>query len=272
MPFATFPLSPHAVFQFMPRRIIFLHHGLFGFSGLSIAGIKTRYFAGDIEHILGQGDNVVTATRVHPSASIETRARQLKAQILMRCRAMNCRDARVTIVAHSMGGLDARFMISHLGMDDRVDALITIATPHRGSAYADWAFDNLGTKLRGIAAARALNLDFRAIADLRIGAMKVFNEQTPDKPDVWYGSVATFQKASRIAPFLLIPHGVVTKREGDNDGVVSVKSAVWGDHLATWQTDHLHCVNRRFTPRTLGKSSDVSARYGELLKMIRRNV
>ena len=45
---------------------------------------------------------------------------------------------RVVIIAHSMGGLDARYMISRLGMDDRVTALVTITTPHRGSPYADW--------------------------------------------------------------------------------------------------------------------------------------
>ena len=39
-------------------------------------------------------------------------------------------SARVNIIAHSMGGLDARYMVSRLGMDDRVEALIAIAHPN----------------------------------------------------------------------------------------------------------------------------------------------
>src|SRR5262249_5187529 len=38
----------------------------------------------------------------------------------------------VHVFAHSMGGLDARYMISRLGMAKRVLSLTTIATPHRG--------------------------------------------------------------------------------------------------------------------------------------------
>ncbi len=39
----------------------------------------------------------------------------------------------MNIVAHSKGGLDARYMISHLDMGGAVASLTTIATPHRGS-------------------------------------------------------------------------------------------------------------------------------------------
>lgn len=227
-----------------------------------------RYFSGGIEPSLAQMGCMVFSTQVHPTAGIEQRARELKTQILKQTRGIGRRDARVTIIGHSMGGLDARFMIRHLGMDDRVEALITIATPHRGSPYADWVFENLGTKLRGIDLVRKLRIDLCALADLRVSAMQTFNEMTPDVGTVSYYSIATFQTPSRIAPFFLIPHKVVFAREGENDGVVSVKSAIWGTHLDTWQTDHLHAVNRRFTPRTMLKSGDVSARYAELMSRI----
>ena len=45
---------------------------------------------------------------------------------------------RVHIIAHSMGGLDSRYMISRLGMENHVLSLTTIGTPHRGTAFADW--------------------------------------------------------------------------------------------------------------------------------------
>ncbi len=43
---------------------------------------------------------------------------------------------RVDYVAHSMGGLAARYFIRHLGGDTRIRRLVTIATPHRGTMWA----------------------------------------------------------------------------------------------------------------------------------------
>jgi triacylglycerol lipase len=250
------------------KRIVFLHHGLFGFGNFEFGKVRMRYFSGGIEPSLVRAGCAVVSTHVHPTAGIEQRARELKTQILRYIRGIGRRHARVTLIAHSMGGLDARFMVTHLGMADQVEALVTIATPHRGSPYADWVFDNLGTRMRGIELVRKFKIELSALADLRIGAMSKFNERVPDEKGVGYFSIATFQKPSRIAPFLLIPHKVVFEREGDNDGVVSVKSAIWGKHLDTWQTDHLHAVNRRYTPRTLLKRADVSERYAKLIETI----
>src|SRR5690606_21994510 len=47
--------------------------------------------------------------------------------------------AAVNLFAHSMGGLDSRFLISSLGYGDRVASLTTLSTPHRGTAVADMA-------------------------------------------------------------------------------------------------------------------------------------
>ena len=47
----------------------------------------------------------------------------------------------VHLFAHSMGGLDSRYMISQLDMADRVLTLTTIGTPHRGTSFADWGVD-----------------------------------------------------------------------------------------------------------------------------------
>ncbi len=251
-----------------PKRIVILHHGLFGFGNFDFGGVKMRYFSGGIEPSLVRDGCEVFQTHVHPTAGIEQRARELKSQILRFTRSAGQRDARVIIIAHSMGGLDARFMIAHLGMAERVETLITIATPHRGSPYADWVFENLGRKLRGIDLVRKFKIELSALADLRVSAMPRFNDQTKDVSGVGYFSVSTFQQPSRLAPFFLPCHKVVFEREGDNDGVVSVRSAIWGKHLGTWQTDHLHAVNRRFTPRTMMKSGDVSARYAELIRMV----
>ena len=44
---------------------------------------------------------------------------------------------KVNIIAHSKGGLDARYMISCLGMGAQVASLTTVSTPHRGSQVID---------------------------------------------------------------------------------------------------------------------------------------
>ena len=47
-----------------------------------------------------------------------------------------------------MGGLDARYLISRLGMADRVLSLTTLGTPHRGTSFADWGVSRLQRYLR----------------------------------------------------------------------------------------------------------------------------
>ena len=70
--------------------------------------------------------NVLTPF-VDPLGDVPTRARQL-AQSLPA-------GERVYIIAHSGGGLDARFLASPggLGMGERVASITTISTPHRGA-------------------------------------------------------------------------------------------------------------------------------------------
>src|SRR5204863_998767 len=116
-------------------------------------------------------------SRVHPTSSIELRARQLRAQILLSLRAQGCPKGRVIIIAHSMGGLDARYMISRLRMADRVAALITVSTPHRGSPYADWCLKNLGKRMGGMKLIKLLKLDLHAIHDLSTEACEQFNDR-----------------------------------------------------------------------------------------------
>ncbi len=43
---------------------------------------------------------------------------------------------RIHVVGHSMGGLIARYYVQRLGGDDRVHTLVTLGTPHGGTAWA----------------------------------------------------------------------------------------------------------------------------------------
>lgn len=63
--------------------------------------------------------------------SIEALAIHLKRQI-----DANIKGGRVDIIAHSLGGLIARVYVQQLGGARRVDRLITLGTPHRGTYAA----------------------------------------------------------------------------------------------------------------------------------------
>jgi hypothetical protein len=53
----------------------------------------------------------------------------------------------LSILISIASGLDARYMISQLKPENvKVLSLTTIATPHRGSAFADHVFERIGRK------------------------------------------------------------------------------------------------------------------------------
>jgi triacylglycerol lipase len=246
---------------------IVLQHGLFGFGEIQVGSFKFGYFHG-IDRAIGQRGHPVIISRVHPTGSIARRASQLKQNILRQLSIIGREKERVVIVAHSMGGLDARYMITKLGMDDRVRALVTITTPHRGSSYADWCLTHLGQRLGALKLFNLLNLDVEAVRDLTTASCARFNEQVPDAPAVRYFSVSAARPWHRVPPFFFHSHQVIQAIEGDNDGLVSVQSATWGEHLATWPADHLHVLNKRLVIELKEPTGDMTPRYMKLLDLL----
>jgi pimeloyl-ACP methyl ester carboxylesterase len=57
-------------------------------------------------------------------------------------------EARVELVAHSIGGLVARYAIQRLGLAGGVRTLVTLAAPHRGTYAAHYANTRLTLPLR----------------------------------------------------------------------------------------------------------------------------
>ncbi len=243
---------------------LLFHHGLFGFGNVRLGPLRMNYFHGVDEAVAELGHPVIVS-RVHPTGSIELRAGQLKQTLLRELEAMGRPDAKVVIIAHSMGGLDARYMIAHLGMADRVRALVTVCTPHHGSPYADWCCKHLGRRLGGFKLMRALGLDVQAISDLTREHCAHFNQQTPDHPGVKYYSINACRPWRLTQPLLLHSYQVIHAAEGDNDGMVSLSSGQWGECLGTWPADHLHAINRRIVPEFREKTGDITPYYLEVL-------
>src|SRR5438067_9901410 len=251
----------------MTRVPVVLHHGLFGFARVGVGPVSISYFAKIDQAIMDRGHPLII-TGVHPAASIGRRAIQLKEAILRETAKLPEDNRKVVIIAHSLGGLDARHMITHLGMDRHVSALLTISTPHRGSPYADWVLADASWRQKAMGLAGRLGLDLGAIADLTTTACARFNEKTPDHPEVKYFSVSATCPHDRMPPWALHSHGVIEKAEGDNDGLVSVRSATYANHLGTWDADHWQAINRRWVTLWLDPELDISPRYLKALDRI----
>ena len=249
---------------------IVLHHGLILPGNVRVGPVTIGSFVG-IDRVLAERGYPLVLTQVHPTASVARRASQLKQIILERLRTMSPDDKepleKVIIFAHSMGGLDARYMISRLGMDDRVAALVTLSTPHRGSPYADWALRQM-TRFKALQLLKMIGLDTGAASELTTDACARFNEQTPNAPGVRYFSVSAARPLLEVSPLLFQPYGIVYAAEGLNDGLVSVRSAKWGTHLETWPVDHFHILNRRLLIEWKNRTGDVRPYYAALVERL----
>lgn len=83
--------------------------------------------------------------------SVEAAAERLAAAVKTRLEGLGERDQhrRVVVVAHSMGGLVARYWLGPLGGWRCCRALVTLGTPHRGAPKAlDWLVN--GVRLKGV--------------------------------------------------------------------------------------------------------------------------
>jgi triacylglycerol lipase len=218
------------------RAPIVLVHGLLSFELLRLSDRTTHSYFPQVPEHLRSGGNRVLVPRLSPVGGVVERAGELKAFL-----DRHAPQEPVHLLAHSMGGLDARYMISRMGMSDRVLSLTTIGTPHRGSSFADWALRRVGAMLRPVFL--CLDLPQRAYWDLTNAACRAFNAEVPDAASVRYFSVAGRHEGAWRSPHWRLLHQIVTKREGPNDGIVSLGSACYGESCEVWDTDHMALVN-----------------------------
>ena len=160
------------------------------------------------------------------------RASQLKDQIL------RWTDEPVNLISHSMGGLDARYLISRLDMAGRVRSLTTVSAPHRGTSLVDWFLTNFRNRLPSLLAMEAMGTDLGGFRDCRPEACQKFNDEAPDMPGVHYFSYGGSVSGAHVTPFLRRAWSLLTAMEGANDGMVSLTSARWGEYLGTVHADH----------------------------------
>jgi triacylglycerol lipase len=177
---------------------------------------------------------------------------------------------RVNLIAHSMGGLDARWLIGKEGYHEKIASLITIATPHHGSSIASFLLeqpDRLQEWLSdfanwmGTQVMRDVEADFiKTVAELTPDYLcEQFNPEVPDHPDIKYWSYsAQAGKGAHygISPFLRPLNYILFNREGSNDGFVSVESAKWGEFCGVIDADHAQQIGLQFPSRNTFNSLD----------------
>ncbi len=212
-----------------PLHPVVLAHGFLGFDEIALIGRRHHYFRRIPDQLTKMGI-AVYRPKVAGSASIAARAAALAEQV----RALP--DRRVNLVAHSMGGLDARYAIAKLGLADRVRSLTTLGTPHRGTPLADLGTDLLARKLRLSLLRKVFEIE--AFWDLTTAAMEAFNREVPDVPGVAYGCVLARCHPPFMNPLLMPTYAYLNKRYGDSDGVVPITSQRWGTVLKEIEADH----------------------------------
>ena len=163
------------------------------------------------------------------SGSVDLRSGQLKQrveEVLSQTGA-----AKVHIIAHSMGGLDARHMIVDLGMADKVASLTTIGTPHRGTVLADHVLSHGGVLLMDVLK-RVTNVD--GFVDLTITKCEEFNRRAEDseaRNEVAYQTYASAEDFRRVFAPLIPSWLFINEHAGQNDGLVPFTSQQWTEEL-----------------------------------------
>ncbi|KAJ3106655.1 hypothetical protein HK100_003703 [Physocladia obscura] len=245
---------------------VVLLHGLFGYDKISLGPesnpfLQLHYWRGISDALREFGCEVYVPSNGAVS-SIRSRAHTLDKYL-----SENLSGREINLIAHSLGGLDARYLISHIASKGEcnysVISLTTIATPHRGSSFMDFVQEILGLgyvldvedpvvevlkeqrqnifgnenfsfedhRLKSkynMLKTLCSRFDKPAYANLTREYCNAFNKVTKDVSTVHYASYAAVAKISRLDP-LYVSQSVISKREGPNDGLVSLESAKWGD-------------------------------------------
>ncbi len=121
-------------FGFLPTRhksrrardihtVVFVH---------GLAGNRAQFFPLQ-GYLRWQGHGRQYSYNYRSKGSIEEKGVELKRHL-----DEHVKGGRITLIAHSMGGLVSRVYLQMLGGDRRVDTLVTLGTPHLGSHAAQW--------------------------------------------------------------------------------------------------------------------------------------
>jgi triacylglycerol lipase len=198
------------------------------------------------------------------------------------------RTQPVHMIAHSMGDLDARRLISQdptieAGGDKvPINSLATIGTPHRGSPIADVVVLQLVPKLPVIAPVLAaakialgdvlghFRIFLEGLQDLTTTTAQGFNTRFPNHLNVRYLSFAGGGRPGfrPTSGFFLPYYEFIRICDGEvNDGVVALSSAKWtGFDPTLWPGDHADEIGHDLDYPLRATDQATLNRYAEIVQ------
>jgi len=210
---------------------VFLIHGC-GFRD-KILGMS---YWGRIPKMMGKNGVKVYYGGTDAWGSIESNAQKIKRKIENIVKEQGVE--KFNIIAHSRGGLEARYVISSLQLSPVIASLTTISTPHRGVKAMNIAlyipgglykfvsfFINVWFKILG-----DKNPDFyKSSRQLSEQLCAEFNKINTDDKAVYYQSYAAKMKHCFGDLLFLFLNPFLKLTDGENDGLCPVESAKWGN-------------------------------------------
>lgn len=211
----------------------------------------------DVAMLMRKHNVSAFAPNIVPYAAIEIRAEGWVQIIRQLARKTSGR--KLNIIAHSMAGLDIRYALAKMEIAEHVASFTTISTPHRGTSLAelslktpdaikekmgellDWMGNRVypGAKSDSVGSARQLT---------RAYILEEFNPNVPNVESIPYYSFSSAVGKGTEHPIKVISryqNTYIYQHEGINDGMVSVESSKWGEHIKTGSISHLEQMNLR---------------------------
>lgn len=196
-----------------------------------------RFFKsfGKIEKNLKKNGYLVSTAPTDGFGTIENNAAQLKEYIEKILEKEHAE--KVNLIAHSKGGLDSKYMMEALGMEDKVASLTTLCTPHLGSPIADYILKYPRWLLKFIAF--WINLWYRIFGDKKPNCLEVCKQlQQKEEADlihfsdkVYCQSYSATLKSGKDDFVMSIPYFFSKRLEKrDTDGLVPVDSSKFGNY------------------------------------------
>lgn len=150
---------------------------------------------------------------------------------------------KVNIIAHSKGGMEARYLISALRMGGRIASLTTISTPHNGSAAMEKLMKLPRPLMKLIGAGtdvfKRLGGDkkpdtYRCFEQLTQSYMSRFNAENPDVSGVFCRSCAFLMKSPFSDILMFVPYLGVRLLSGRSDGFLTPEEVRHGELRGTF--------------------------------------
>jgi triacylglycerol lipase len=146
---------------------------------------------------------------------------------------------KVNIIAHSKGGLEARYAACSTGMESKIASITTMATPHRGAKvmnvalkFPDWLYRFVSLCV-DIWSESLGDWDpdfYQGSRELAEKWCSAFNKNNPDRPEIYYQSFATQLRFFFGDLLYLLSWILVRIFDGPNDGLCPAESAKWGNY------------------------------------------